>query len=253
MSKLVAYIDADILCYQAVLGMDDEFDGGVVIAPQHAAEKFDELVENWLKHMPPVKKVILCLTGDENYRYDIDPNYKGQRTDVGKPPNLKPLRRLLMKRDNVLLTEGIEADDIIGMACSEDPKGRIAVSLDKDFKTVPCLLYRPCFRKSKSEGPTLISEDDANLFWMRQTLIGDTVDNIKGLYKCGPVKAEKVLPKKAPLEELWSAVVRQYEASGSTKEEALKNARLTRILRHGEYDAVSGVRLWSPNTDVPSA
>lgn len=247
MGKLVAYVDADILCYQASLGMDDEFDGGIIINPKHAAEMFDELVECWIKHLPPLKKVYLCLTGDENFRYDVADNYKGQRTDVGKPPNLKPLRRLLMERDNILMTEGLEADDIIGIACSEDPKGRIAVSLDKDIRTVPCLFYRPKFRKAKAEGPDLITEDAANLFWMRQTLIGDVVDNIKGLHRFGPKKAEKLLPREAPLEHLWKAVVQQYVDYGSTREEALKNARLTRILRHGDYDAVSGVRLWNPS------
>lgn len=251
--KLTAYIDADIICYQASAGMDDEFDGGVVHAPRHAAEMFDEIVEKWIKDLP-VKKLIYCLTGDENFRYDVCDTYKGQRTDVGKPPNLRPLKRLLLKRDNTLLTEGLEADDLIGMACSADPENTIAVSLDKDFKTVPCLLYRPAFLKAKPEGPTRITEDAANLYWMRQTLMGDPVDFIKGLHKVGPKTAEAWLPGPAPLERLWSTVVSKYIERGSTREEALMNARLTRILRHGDYDAETGVRLWSPTVEtVPQA
>lgn len=244
------YVDADILCYHATLGMDDEFDGGVVIDPKQAEELFDSLVCQWTHHLEG-DELLLCLTGENNYRYDLYPEYKAKRTSVSKPPNLGPLRRVLLKRDNVIMVDGLEADDVIGMACSADPENTIAVSLDKDFKTVPLTLYRPAFRNSVAEGPTTITEDQANLYWMRQTIIGDPVDNIKGLPRAGKVKAEKTLPNEAPLEVLWASVVNLYVQSGSTREEALLNARLTRILRHGEYDGISGVRLWDPSEHVP--
>jgi DNA polymerase-1 len=68
----------------------------------------------------------------------------------------------------------------------------------------------------------------------------------KGLVGCGAVKASRVLLDKKNIDEMWEAVVREYERAGSTFEDAYHQARLARILRKDEYDfGTSKPTLWS--------
>ena len=77
-------------------------------------------------------------------------------------------------------------------------------------------------------------------------MIGDAVDNYKGCPKVGEVSGEKILrdaEKKG--EDLWETVVNRYIKAGLTKEDALLNARMARILRKCEYNPkTKEVKLW---------
>lgn len=148
--------------------------------------------------------------------------------------------------------DGLEADDLLGIWATSGRFGNtIIVSDDKDMQTLPTTIYR------MGELQTL-SEDDANAFWMFQTLIGDTTDGYPGCPGIGKVKAEKLLKEfwhggssasggKFLLEAAWEAVVRQYEAAGLTYDDALQMARVARILRHEDWDSErKEVKLWEP-------
>jgi len=46
---------------------------------------------------------------------------------------------------------------------------------------------------------------------------------------------------------MWNKVVEEYKKKGRTYADAVMTAQLTRILRDGEYDHVTGeVKLWEP-------
>jgi len=48
-----------------------------------------------------------------------------------------------------------------------------------------------------------------------------------------------------PLLDLWKIVVGIYKDKGFTEKEALQQARVARILRHGDYNKKTGeVKLW---------
>ena len=83
---------------------------------------------------------------------------------------------------------------------------------------------------------------------MLQTLMGDRTDGITGIPKIGPKKAENILGMvSSDLPSLWSTVVSAYENAGLTIDDALKTARLTRILRAEDYDKSNmEIRLWHP-------
>jgi DNA polymerase-1 len=50
-----------------------------------------------------------------------------------------------------------------------------------------------------------------------------------------------------PKDEWWETIVAAYVKSGLTKEDALRNARLARILRPSEYDFDTNTPvLWTP-------
>jgi DNA polymerase-1 len=143
--------------------------------------------------------------------------------------------------------KGLEADDLIGMAASSAVSSELSpiiVSIDKDFKTVPCRLYNP----DKPElGVIEITSEQADYWFMYQTLTGDSADNYKGCPGVGPKKAEKLLEDKTTLYDMWQVVLKAYDSSGLSSRHALTQARVARILRYGEYNFGMGkVKLWHP-------
>jgi len=81
---------------------------------------------------------------------------------------------------------------------------------------------------------------------MIQTLTGDTVDGYSGVPKVGAVTANKMLTDKdMPVEDMWKIVVKAYEKAGMEEQDALQQARVARILRHGAHNRKTGeVKLW---------
>ena len=99
----------------------------------------------------------------------------------------------------------------------------------------------------------LVTRKKADRHWMIQTLSGDKTDNIEGLVGVGPVTAGKLLGDAETLEEMWAKVHAAYVKKKKTYADAVLTARLTRILRDGEYNHVTGeVNLWEPELTTPS-
>ena len=114
----------------------------------------------------------------------------------------------------------------------------IIVSDDKDMKTIPTRLYRPISGESLD-----ISQQEADKNFLTQALTGDSTDGYKGLSGVGIKKAEVILGARPH----WGAVEAAYLKAGYTKEEALTQARLARILRSGDWDYdKKEVKLWTP-------
>ena len=89
--------------------------------------------------------------------------------------------------------------------------------LDKDLDMVKGWHYN--FVKHEKY---YITAEEGMLNFYTQILTGDKVDNIQGVYRCGPKKAEKLLRDCETELDMWEAVV---EAHGS-EERALEDARL---------------------------
>lgn len=250
MKHPVAFIDADILLYRAVSFVDDEFDGEEMTDYRQAEQFFDGLLRSWIEGAGKLSDFYMVLSVGKNFRKDLFPDYKANRKDLKKHPALWPLKDLIKERDGVIWEEGIEADDLIGIRCTED-QNTIAISADKDFATVPCRLYIPPSHgrtKGRWFNP---SEDEANMNWLRQALTGDTIDNYKGIPGIGPKKAEAIIPSPAPLDQMWEAVKGAYLKAGMTEDNAILMARLARILRAGDYDfEKKEVKLWNPSANT---
>jgi len=57
----------------------------------------------------------LFIGGEDNFRYQIDPNYKANRKDVPRPEYLQDVRAFLCTEWNAEIVNGIEADDALGI------------------------------------------------------------------------------------------------------------------------------------------
>lgn len=265
--KRVALIDADgILFAEACTSefMVNDGEGPVYLDKQSPDEAFANVIRRFEDLITTVEAdtAILCLTSRTNWRYDVLPTYKANRSNSRRPPMLTVLRDMLQERKPwpVLLVDDLEADDVCGISVGHlegELREVIICSPDKDLRTIPCYLYA-CRTDSKIER---IDEDAANYHHLFQTLVGDTVDNYTGCPKVGKVKAAKLLEpfwdeggEVFDVAGAWEAIVAAFEKVGLDAEYALRQARVARILRSEDWDQANRrVRLWEPPVKRESA
>jgi len=148
-------------------------------------------------------KGTIYLTGSNNFRKQLDPEYKANRRDKPKPKWLQYCREYLISKWNAEVTEGCEADDAMGCNQTVDT---IICSLDKDMLMIPGRHYNWV----KQEFRTVNELEALQSFW-QSALIGDVSDNIKGIYGVGPVKAKRALDGLETHEDCFEAVRRMYD------------------------------------------
>lgn len=193
----------------------------------------------------------VCLTTGENWRRSVLPTYKANRSASDKPIYLQQVRDIARNCVGAYSWDGLEADDMLGyLATAPRFFGRgayrtVICSIDKDLRQIPGLHYhwnRP------DDGVIEISPEEGERFHLRQTLTGDKTDNYGGCPGIGEVRADAILDKDCS----WAAVVAAFHKAGLTEDDALVQARVARILRHGEL-VRRGRRnkpiLWTPQSN----
>lgn len=187
------------------------------------------------------RDVVFCLSGANNWRKAVFPDYKANRAGVKKPCGYAHLRDKALAHPASVMHGKLEADDLLGVRGSRPGIETIIVSSDKDMQSIPGKLYNPTKDVLRD-----ITAEEADLFHLTQTLTGDTSDGYKGCPGMGKASAPKLLNGLAP-EDRWPAIVAAYVDAGLGEEEALVQARIARILRHGEFNFKTGeVSLWRP-------
>lgn len=226
------YIDGDVLAYRASFSATNK-------PVSKAYSKIDELMDFILN-----STVLFSngsdyenyLTGDNNFRYDVGVThvYKGNRGGT-KPEHLADSREYLIKEWRGVVIDGQEADDQMAIEASKGPLGEVAIaSIDKDMLQVPGWH----FGFGNNEWHYSTEEYGINFFY-RQLLTGDTVDNIIGLWRVGPVKAGKILSGAKNEMELYQKAL---EAYGGDSVRLLENARLLWLRREEG-------QMWVPPTE----
>jgi hypothetical protein len=163
----------------------------------------------------PIESFDLWLTGGVNYRdaYAKVRPYKGNRIDASRPVYYQEIREYLADRWEAQTTDGCEADDMVTImshTLEHDPARVMIVSADKDLATVPGLLYN-----WRSDTHELISRRQARTNFYRQMITGDATDNVMGVYKSGPTRAEKIIAPQMSRVEQARVVYAEFHASMS--------------------------------------
>lgn len=161
------------------------------------------------------------LTGKGNYREKVavTNKYKGNRDGTLKPFYYEEIRAYLVNRHNAIIVDGMEADDALGLAQGEDT---ILCSKDKDLDTIPGLHFN---WDKIDQGIYTVTEDQANAFFYKQVLMGDSTDNIVSIHGLGPKTADKLLADCIDEEERFSVCVCTY-LEKATYERLIENMYL---------------------------
>lgn len=236
-------IDADLYLFRASIVAEEETDWGNDIWSlstdlKVAKELFTKQIEGF-KERTGVDGVLMCLSDSENFRKTVDTSYKSGRKKTRKPVGYKAMVEWCEETWPSCRQATLEADDVMGILGSTPDLKTVIVSDDKDMKTIPCRLYRPT-----DDDLMDVSQEAADLNFYTQTLTGDSTDGYSGCPKVGAVTAAKILGNRPD----WSLVENQFIKSGLTREEAITQARLARILRNDDWDAENEtIKLWSPS------
>lgn len=228
-------IDADIVAFKfaAAAQQPNPFDP----EGEPIVEDADSVFEQVKEYLEDIKKqlsatsIIICLSDKKNFRKDVLPTYKMNRSGLAKPILLNKMKDMMEEFYPSYRRPSLEADDIMGILATHKsiiPQRKIIVSEDKDMQQIPGWLFNP----RKDTEPRQISEAEADLYHLFQTLTGDAVDGYSGCPSIGKVRAEKILSEEAS----WDAVLYTYLCKGLTEEDALQQARVARICRATDYD-----------------
>lgn len=246
--RLTLLIDADVLAYTASSGEQRvyEWDVDCVSVECGTLEEAQSVVQHqldeWMTHFN-ASHYELCLSDDNGYfRHALYPPYKGNRKV--KPVLLPEVRKWMLEKLGAWKRPKLEGDDVMGILATHPHliKGKkVIVSIDKDMRQIPGTLYNP--------GKDTVEEIDVETgeyFHAFQTLCGDATDCYPGIRNVGPVKARAILD--APREEWWPRMVEAATTRGMTEDELLVQARIARILRHGEFNYhTKEPILWQPS------
>ncbi len=242
----VALLDGDIIAYRAACSGEDLDDfgpeGSVHLDRPAAYKTADAVIRKWARGAGATG-VLVVFSSSDVFRYSVLPSYKYNRTGE-KPPLYADVVAHIETNWKTLRKPHLEADDTIGILATRDPKRYVAVSIDKDFDSLPARVFNP----DKDAIPRLIRPPMADRSWLMQTLTGDSVDGYKGCPGVGPVNAARVLDEGGfKLPGMWAAVVEQFHEKGLTEDDALVQARVARILRHTDFDIQTReIILWHP-------
>lgn len=233
-------VDADFYAYRACQSAETELDWGddlITIASNFRVvlDIFEGELKS-LKQRFDTNNVTLYFSDSKNFRKLVCPDYKGKRTKR-KPVGYRRLLDWCSKHYKVVRYPNLEADDALGLECHLDPRDFVLVSPDKDMKQISCRLFN-------GSDEFNVTPEEADYWFWTQCLTGDPVDGYKGVPGIGAVGAKKILEK---AEDPWEAILEAYIKAGQTEEDAIRNTRLARILRPGEYNSTTKEPiLWTP-------
>ena len=244
---MFALLDGDEAIFKAAVITNedvdwDDPDADSVRTPgtlEQCKRALDSIVENWCNSVGAdfeFREFSFVLSpGDRKlFRRGLDPTYKAGRSS--KPEHFWALEGYAREVYPCIEYPGLEADDTMGVLTGP---GKIIVSNDKDMKTVPGNLYVTGKRLK-----TVITPERANWWWMMQTLMGDSTDGFAGCTGCGPKGAEEVLADGLSWQNVVDRFTRnktgKYSGLNQTEDDALMQAKLSRILRPNEYDPATG-------------
>ena len=209
---MLALIDQDLLCYRCAASAEqDEF--------AIAVYRIDELLDNILTKTNATSYRAF-LTGPNNFRKKIYPEYKANRTQP-KPRHLKDLQDYSVEKLNAeFAPDTLEADDALAINQTEDSIILQVPGNHFSWEITGKGWSRPDIFVTQTELEGL------RLFY-QQCLKGDTSDNIKGVEGIGTKKADNLLANCETEKEMFDIVRTAY----GNDEEFLMNARVLWILR----------------------
>ena len=180
-------VDGDIILYSVAFAAKDD---PVEYALKSARSSCEQVM-----YAVNAESIVIYLTGSGNFRSEIADDYKGNRKSSEKPRHWLEIKEYMLESMGAILIEGEEADDALGYGAVQEGHG--IATLDKDLDGVPGWHYN--WRRKEIY---MVSPEDADRFFYKQMLTGDSTDNIPGLYRRTGRKVSKKMYE--PFDEMDS-------------------------------------------------
>ena len=218
-----------------------------------------------LKERPAYVAFVVDAPG-KTFRDDLYADYKANRPPMPDDlrPQIEPMCRIVEALGlSILRIPGVEADDVIGTLALQGHQDGLQVTIstgDKDFAQ----LVRPGIELVNTMTGSRMDSDAAVMdkFGVRAdqivdllALMGDTVDNVPGVEKCGPKTAAKWLAEYQNLDGVMAAAPGMKGKIGENLRAALERLPLNRELVTIRTDVpleVTAQTLPLREPDVPS-
>lgn len=152
----------------------------------------DDIIHN-ICRTTDIYNYIGFIGGKKCFRYDIYPEYKANRKNLVKPKFWQECKDYLIKRWNFEVCDFIEADDAVNITRNKliDTYNSVIVTTDKDL--IKCI--KGTYLNPRDFEIYYTSENAAEYNFWKSMIVGDSIDNIKGLPGCGEAFVKKLFPK----------------------------------------------------------
>lgn len=219
---ITALIDGDIVAYRCAAA-NEKADVGLAVwqADQLLSRILEDLnADDWK----------IYLSGDNNFRYGIDPNYKANRRDKPKPRHLEAIREQLVGVHGASICDGHEADDALGIHLYGSAEDQCVVaSIDKDLLQLSGQHYNFVRREL-----VYIDEFTGWYKFYSQCLIGDATDNVPGCPGIGAARCPRVLGESTTAYQLYECVRNAYRIAYTNKDGVTDPAWETNLERNAQ-------------------
>lgn len=202
MLKNLTIFDADFLLWSATHGNKVLDSDGNPIRENNKFVYTDKSLEECFKASDDIIINILdklstdyfCgfLGASKSFRMDIYPDYKANRKNLVKPVYIREVKDYLYSAWKFTPSiEGLEADDAVNITKNnlKDDFNITVVSSDKDL--TKCI--KGTYLNPRDLSMIETSEKDARIFFWKSMIVGDFIDNIKGIPGKGEVYANNLV------------------------------------------------------------
>lgn len=249
-----AIIDGDIIRYEIAYAAETGWKAitGTEETPafDYVEQLLNQRIEN-IKAICQAEEATIYYTSGRTFRYDIAKTkpYKGTRLEK-KPFHFSNITVWLRDILGAKEVKGIEADDAMAIDHINSEDETVLVSRDKDLYQIPGMFYRWELGNSPSFGPEIISKEGSlhlseknkltgtgYAWFLAQTLMGDSVDNIPGCKGVGPVRTYELLNGVDMPQQLENTIEEYKRVYGEDWEKNLmEQGKLTWICRRMNPD-----------------
>ena len=189
-------VDGDLVIYKIASSLEEPIDWGNDVWTLHSdLGKGKTLLQqniNFYQEKTKSKEIIFAFSDKDNYRKELDKEYKSYRKKIRKPICYAPLRKWAEKNYYFYQLPNLEGDDVIGLLATQHYKGNnVIISGDKDMRTISSW---HCF--IGDDQLEYVDEHKADYNFCLQTLTGDQADGYKGCVGVGAVKQIEYLQAK---------------------------------------------------------
>ncbi|KTC81005.1 DNA polymerase I [Legionella cherrii] len=170
------------------------------------------MIKKLIKDYQPEELAVVFDAKGKTFRDEWYPEYKAHRPPMPHDLSIQfaPLIQLLEAMGlPILIIDGVEADDVIGTLAKQATEQGIPVVISTGDKDMAQLVNEHITLINTMSNTTMDIEGVQTKFGIKPeqvidylTLIGDTVDNIPGVSKCGPKTAVKWLTEYQNLDNL---------------------------------------------------